>query len=744
MLPSPQNTTKQDCIRALISAGFTLIPLNGKIPLDKNWPATIQGAYNEKNIGNKNYGIRLSKEHLIIDIDPRNFPEGTNPFKKLSEIIGPISTFIVKTGGGGYHIYFLKPPGMEIRGGLPEFPGIEFKSKGRQVVGPGSVHPDTKKEYVVHAGDPSHIAQVPQALLDLIKAVPMLLNSGTGGFKDDEATQERFARYLKVAPISVEGQHGDDRTFKIACAGRDQGLPSGTVYSLLEDHYNPRCVPPWGPDDLRSKVAHAYRYARGEVGSKHPEAHFEKIDSGFHHVEGGSDDGIAEDIEGKPGWKLDGKKQVIKCFQNLLKYFALPEIKLKGVFGFNDFTRRVEFIAPAPWHHTAQMNGSSPRTGNEISVQDVDLSRLRAYLARHHGFDTTATDLVDAMVDVAQARRFHPVKRYLSALKWDGVPRLDTWLIDYLGVEDDSPGYARAVGRKTLCAAVARVFKPGIKFDHVLLLEGTQNIGKSGVCKILGGDWFADFKMNAGEKDTVQMMQGKWIVEIAELHATRQTDMDTLKAFLTRQVDEARFAYGRLPGQYPRQGIFIATYNPGPDGTYLKDDTGNRRWWPVRCAGVPPGSRHFDFAGLTKVRDQIFAEAVSKWKGGESLTMETEKLQDAATRQQAERHAEHPWKERISLWLEERDRVPETKVEFLTAREVYIMAMNGLDARFDRRSELSIAKAMRDLGWQPGFDKENGKTRRGYRLGIESVTPSLPTTTEKKKEGLDNIFGDLL
>jgi predicted P-loop ATPase len=344
------------------------------------------------------------------------------------------------------------------------------------------------------------------------------------------------------------------------------------------------------------------------------------------------------------------------------------------------------------------------------------------------------------MVDVSHSRKFHPVRKYLENLKWDGQKRLDTWLIDYCGAVDDNQDYVKAVGRKTLCAAVARVFKPGIKFDHVLVLEGVQNIGKSGVCRILGGEWFADFKMNAAEKDTVQMMQGKWIVEMAELHAARQTDLDTLKAFLTRQVDEARFAYGRLPGQYPRQGIFIATYNPGPDGTYLKDDTGNRRWWPVRCNGVPLGSRYFNFAGLTVIRDQLFAEATARWKAGEALTMETVKLQDAATIAQSQRHAEHPWVDRIAAWLVERDRLPETSLSFLAPRDIFVMAMQGLDARYGRREQLEIARAMRELGWVPGFnrDKKTGRTIRGYRR-VENSCAKVSTN----KIDLD-IFGDLV
>ena len=380
-------------------------------------------------------------------------------------------------------------------------------------------------------------------------------------------------------------------------------------------------------------------------------------------------------------------------------------------------------------------------------MTDIDLQRMRAHLARNHGYETGMTNLVDAMVDVSQFRRFHPVKEYLNGLKWDGVKRLDSWLTCYLGVEDDGQGYVSAVGRKTLAAAVARIYEPGIKFDHVLVLEGKQDLGKSGVCKVLGGEWFSDFKMNAAEKDTIQMMQGKWIVEMAELHTARTADIDTLKAFLTRTVDEARFAYGRLPGAYKRQGIFIATYNPGPDGTYLKDDE-NRRWWPVMCN--PVVGSVFDFPGLKSVRDQLWAEAIELYReaakrGGteaveRSLSMDTPELKAASKTAQAARVADHPWAERVADWIRERDKNDDTREDFYTGREVFIGAMGGLDVRYQRHEQISAAKALKDLGWEPGHRRRDGELMRGFwRPGVVRKEGGSASV----KEDALAVFGDL-
>jgi predicted P-loop ATPase len=310
-----------------------------------------------------------------------------------------------------------------------------------------------------------------------------------------------------------------------------------------------------------------------------------------------------------------------------------------------------------------------------------------------------------------------------------------------LGAEKDADGYVAAVGRKTLVAAVARIYEPGCKFDHVLVLEGRQGLGKSGVCAVLGGEWFSDFKMNVGDKDTIQMMQGKWLVEMPDLHATRQADIDMVKSFLTRQIDEARMAYGRLPGRYPRQGIFIGTYNPGPDGTYLKDDE-NRRWWPVMCHAVV--GRVFDFAGLKAVRDQLWAEAVELYKKGEPLKMETVELQDAAKAAQAERVADHPWAERVADWIRERDKNEETREDFYTGREIYIGAMGGLDVRYSRHEQISAAKALKDLGWESGARRRDGVLVRGFwRKGAKKFTRDGGDEKTDKKIPLD-IFGSLL
>ncbi len=712
---APVQMTKTEIIRAYNAAGYTLIPLRGKIPVEKNWVETPPGKYHDGNLPS-NYGVALKAGDLVIDVDPRNFAPGDKPLARLIAAIGPLVSFIVRTGGGGLHIYLRKSADISVVNGLKEFRGIEFKAAGRQVVGPFSIHPETGKEYVVVSGQPQIVTEAPAVLLALIKkvAVPFSDVAGTGEYKNDEATQGRYIAYLQdVAEPSVEGRGGDNNAFKVAAHGRDLGLPPATCWELMLEYWNKRCSPAWDDEELKTKVVNAYRFAAGPVGAQHPEAVFKDV------VIPPAPKTAAKKKEAELiAWVTDNNGKMQKCFQNLVMHLQYPPAGLVGVFGQNDFTGRYEFTDPAPWHH-----GKMP---SYVGVGDNDLKLLKGHLAIKHGYEADITNIEEAVTNVAHARKFHPVRDYLLALRWDGVPRLDNWLTDYLGVEDSD--YTRAVARKTLCAAVARVMRPGCKFDHVLVFEGLQGIGKSTVCKILGGAWAADFTLDPHNKDSIQLMQGRWVIELAEMETSRKADLQALKAFISRSKDEARLAYGRAVGEFPRQSIFIGSINPGADGTYLQDDE-NRRWWPVMCR---PKGGQVDFKALKEARDQLFAEAVVKLQQGEPLYMETAELKDAARDVVGERHSVHAWTERIAQWIAEQDQMVETRRDFLTSRQVYIDAMQGMDKQFLRREQLNIANVLYGLGWRQGHARVNGVFTRGFTRGEKVLNLTVSKIDEDK------------
>jgi predicted P-loop ATPase len=220
------------------------------------------------------------------------------------------------------------------------------------------------------------------------------------------------------------------------------------------------------------------------------------------------------------------------------------------------------------------------------------------------------------------AHKFHPVRDYLDACEWDEIPRVETLLIDYLGAEDTP--YTRAVTRKALVAAVARIYRPGCKFDYMLTLRGRQGLGKSALIGKLGGDWFSDTFTTMQGKEAYEQVQGAWIVEIGELAGMRKAEAETIKLYISKQSDRFRPAYGRRLQEFPRQCIFIGTTN---EAQFLRDTTGNRRFWVVDTPNKP---RLDMWEELTPdmVR-QIWGEAVALYHKGEPLFLPPE-LETAA------------------------------------------------------------------------------------------------------------------
>jgi len=702
----PGRLTKLDHIKEMRSRGYTLIPLNGKIPAVSGWTTAGPLDYKEEELARKNYGVALKSGDLVVDVDPRNFAAADKPLTRLVAAIGEgLNTFTVRTGSGGLHIYFTKPPDITVAHTLKEYPGLEFKSSGRQVVGPGSTHPDTQKPYLVAKG--GGIVAAPTKLLELLKITSVPYSEIEKGgmknadFQNDAGTQGRFVSFLQTAETSIEGKGGDATAFRIACHGRDFGLPPAVCLSLMCDHWNPRCSPPWEEAELEAKVIHAYKYAKGAVGEKHPASAF----NGVQTVDIKTDV-EAEKSEDPISWETTAQGQVKKSFFNLLNYLKLPAGGLHHVFGFNEFTGQVEFLAPAPWHKGRMPDGEGERT-----IQDKDLALLKGYLAVKHGFEQPVSALAEAITVVSHGNKFHPVRKYLMGLKWDGTPRIDRWLVRYAGAEEST--YTRAVGRKVLCAAVKRILKPGCDYHQVLALEGNQGIGKSRLCAALGGQWSADFSVDPQDPDTVAAMQGKWFIELAELEVLRKrTEISALKAFISRRTDKVRVAYGRLHQEYPRQSIFIGSINPEADNTYLADTTGNRRWWPV------PVCDSIDVEGVARDRDQLFAEAVSIMTGKsteEKLFMDNKGLEADARRVVDQRQVEHAWTERIAAWLA--DKTLGGGREFVTARDIYLDAMGGIDKGLTRREILAIATVMRRLGWVSVLRREGERVIRGYVRG---------------------------
>lgn len=297
--------------------------------------------------------------------------------------------------------------------------------------------------------------------------------------------------------------------------------------------------------------------------------------------------------------------------------------RLKGKFALNKFAGRGEVLGRLPW------------TGNDKRRlwSDTDSNGLYWYLEKIYG--VTGRGNIDAALDIhAAAHAFNEVEDYLKRLTWDGTPRLDTLLIDYLGA-DDCP-YTRAVTRKAMVAAVARAMDPGCKFDNMLILCGPQGCGKSTLLGKLSRDWFNDSIRTFEGKEASELLQGVWIVEVAELDAFRRTDVSRIKQFLSLRADRYRAAYGRNVSELPRRCVFFGSCNTID---FLQDTTGNRRFWPVDVRARHDGDKDVWHDLTSDVIDQLWAEAVAWWRCNEPLYLEGEIKRAAERKQEMHREA---------------------------------------------------------------------------------------------------------
>jgi len=325
----------------------------------------------------------------------------------------------------------------------------------------------------------------------------------------------------------------------------------------------------------------------------------------------------------------------------------LNEPEWRGVLAYDEFGERVIPLKAPPW-------GPKPDTWG-----DQEVGRTTEWM-QHNGLGVGSDLVGQACETVARLNPFHPVRAHLGSIVWDGVPRLAFWTERYLGAPGDP--YTQAVSKCWILSGVARVYEPGCKADHVLILEGPQGSGKSSALRVLGAPWFSDEMADIGSKDAAMQTKGVWVLELAELDTMSRSEAGAIKAFMSRGTDRYRPPYGKHVINSPRQCVFAGTVN---HASYLRDETGGRRFWPVKCGRI-------DLDALARDRDQIWAEAVHLYRSGVKWWLDSTHLNRLAAAQQSDRYEGDPWQETVAPWLDDPTRCNHSEPFSSTSESVTI------------------------------------------------------------------------
>lgn len=401
---------------------------------------------------------------------------------------------------------------------------------------------------------------------------------------------------------------------------------------------------------------------------------------------------------------------------------------LKGKIALNEFSHRTVIKGNLPWHRLL-----NKKEGDQW--KDSDDSALRHYIEKVYRI-TSPMKINDGLLIVEEKNKFHPIRDYFNSLVWDGVKRVDNLFIDYLGASDNN--YTRMVTRKALVAGVARIFNPGVKFDYMLVLVGKQGVGKSHILSLLGQNWYSDSFNTVQGKEAYEQLQDAWIIEMAELTAAKKAETEAVKHFISKREDIYRVAYGKRVTKFPRQCIFFGTTN---EMDFLKDKTGNRRFWPVMVDKNRVKKDLWREDIKTEIH-QIWSEAFHLWKKGEGLFLELE-LEKQAVKIQ-EQHTERSFMEGLiheylempipENWADldvaarrsyihgdtfKEEVIPTKKRDKVCAMEIWVELLQGEPKYMKPMNSREINDVLRILeDWEP-YNMGTGKLRFGKNYGIQ-------------------------
>lgn len=644
----------------------------------------------------------------VLDLDRKDGKDGVEALRQLG--FEPESPFVVKTASGGLHLWFAQRPGLRCSVGQDKdgLAGVDVRGERGFAVAPGA------KGYTFTSGDLDLWADLRDvgclpAWPEALPMQPRAVRASSGAEPSGLPFDALRAALLWLPLEKRERLFGSDAEwFKVCRIIVDETGGSEEGNALWHEWSDG-----WGGYDhheAESKWCRedAYTGERASIWSILRPA----MDSGWTHpaFEAWQAATAAEDFDGPDAEEEAELDALVGTPSKALTQVEWGTPLMRGdkpvINLFNTTVylgRNLDSILPGLAHNL--MNGRDEWRDGQLTDSAVSLARMAL---ERRGLETVGKELVaDAAHAVARKRAYHPIRDQLNAVAWDGVKRLDSWLVQHAGA-DDTP-YVRTVGRKFIIGMVARVMKPGCKQDHTLVLSGRQGQNKSTACRVLAGpEYFSDTlpSIRGDKTDAIRHLQGKWLVELAEMAPSRKSEAEDLKAFLSGAIDRVQLPYAKFDEPFPRQCVFVGTTN---EDQFLRDATGGRRFWPVAVTRV------IDVEALAAERDQLFAEAVAAFKAGEPWWLDRDFEAEHAAPVQAAAYVSDSWAEDVSRWLDGTvdDFGGETAPrEEITVSEVLSEALGILPGRHTPADQTRAGAVLRELGWAKHKTKRRNVWRR--------------------------------
>jgi predicted P-loop ATPase len=623
---------------------------------------------------------------LDVDQDEEKGKDGEASLSALVEREGPLpETAVQVTPRGGRHFFFAHP-GHKVKNSADQIGnGLDVRGDGGYIILAPSSRSDGAAYRWLRDPNDVGIAPMPEWLLNLVAPPePGKRKKRNGRSQYAEAALKAEVEKVRAARVGQRNHILNTAAFNLGQLIGSGLLGRAEVETALRAAAS-GLIADDGADAAEATIASGI--TAGMAQPREPKG-------------GQQQDDEPEDFDDAPAgnhWLTRTQRDKYReprpnLYNAMLAIRSDPQ--LTSIFAYDEMQRATILVGPVPG-----VDGADTHAFERRSAQDTDVAAIQEFLQRA-GLEKMGKDTTHQAVDFRAVEcRFHPVRDYLNGLKWDGEARVATWLSRYLGAEDSE--YHSAIGRMFLVALIARIFKPGCKADYMMILEGPQGVMKSAACAVLGGPWFDDNlpDIRTGGKEVAQHLRGKWLIEIAEMSALDKAEASALKAFVTRSVERYRPAYGRKEVSEPRQCLFIGTTNKK---AYLRDETGGRRFWPVKVNTIKIDE-------LIRDRDQLLAEAAKLYRAGSRWWPDVAFERDHIAPQQEARYEADAWEDLIVARL---DAVKETqnhpkglKITVQQIADELLVKTDKLGTAEQRR----ISSAFERAGWERGSRGTKGE-----------------------------------